>query len=155
TKLSKSDLLLSMVTSKWVGNAREDIYNFVDRINADLTRKNDFDKDFIMKSCLVLTDLPVKYKVENFNNKNLALIEKHWKQIKSAIERGVDLSNYFGIDRDTLMSANALIPLIYYLFNQPKETLRGTATFAKRNASTIHRWLLLVLLNNVFGGSSD
>ncbi|MBA3768157.1 MAG: DUF262 domain-containing protein [Acidobacteria bacterium] len=89
TKLSKSDLLLSLVTSKWVGNAREDIYGFVDRINSDLTRKNEFDKDFIMKSCLVLTDLSVKYKVENFDNKNLTLIENNWKQIKSSIERGV------------------------------------------------------------------
>jgi uncharacterized protein with ParB-like and HNH nuclease domain len=32
TKLSKSDLLLSMVTSSWDGvNAREEIFNFVDR----------------------------------------------------------------------------------------------------------------------------
>jgi uncharacterized protein with ParB-like and HNH nuclease domain len=156
TKLSKSDLLLSMVTSKWGGmNAREEIYNFVDRLNSDLTRKNDFDKDFIMKSCLVLTDLAVQYKVQNFNNKNLTLIENNWKDIKSAIERGVDLSNYFGIDRYNLPSANALIPLIYYLFNQPKQTLRGTTPFDKRNASNIRQWLLLVLLNNAFSGSSD
>jgi len=155
TKLSKSDLLLSLVTSKWVGNAREEIYGFVDRINSDLTRKNEFDKDFIMKSCLVLTDLSVKYKVENFNNKNLTLIEKNWRQIKSSIEHGVDLSNYFGVDRDNLTSANALIPIIYYLSKQPKQTLRGTTPFDKRNATNIRRWLLLVLLNNVFGGSSD
>ena len=155
TKLSKSDLLLSLVTSKWVGNAREEIYGFVDTINSELTRKNEFDKDFIMKSCLVLTDLSVKYKVENFNNKNLTLIEQNWKQIKSSIERGVDLSNYFGIDRDNLTSANALIPVIYYLYKQPKQTLRGTTPFDNRNASTVRQWLLLVLLNNVFGGSSD
>jgi hypothetical protein len=145
-----------MVTSKWDGmNAREEIYNFVDRLNSELTRKNDFDKDFIMKSCLVLTDLPVKYKVENFNNANLTQIEKNWKDIKSAIERGVDLSNYFGIDRENLTSANALIPIIYYLFRQPKRTLRGTTPFDKQNASAIRQWLLMTLLNNVFGGSSD
>jgi uncharacterized protein with ParB-like and HNH nuclease domain len=156
TKLSKSDLLLSMVTSKWAGmNAREEIYDFVDRLNSGLTRRNDFDKDFIMKACLVLTDLPVKYKVDNFNNKNLALIEKCWKNIKSAIERGVDLANVFGIDRDNLTSANALIPVIYYLYHQPKETLRGTSRFDKRNASWIRQWLLMAMLNNVFGGSSD
>lgn len=156
TKLSKSDLLLSMVTSKWDGmNAREEIYSFVDRLNSDLTRKNNFDKDFIMKSCLVLTDLPVQYKVDNFNNKNLTLIKNNWKEITNAIERGVDLSNYFGIDRDNLTSANALIPIIYYLFQQPKQTLRGTTPFDKSNASNIRQWLLLVLLNNVFGGSSD
>ena len=55
TRLSKSDLLLSMVTANWDGvNARDEIFNFVDRVNTQLTRRNDFDKDFVMKSCLVL-----------------------------------------------------------------------------------------------------
>jgi hypothetical protein len=44
TKLSKSDLLLSMVTSHGAGtNAREEIYGFGERINNDLVRKNDFE----------------------------------------------------------------------------------------------------------------
>lgn len=156
TKLSKSDLLLSMVTSKWSGmNAREEIYGFVERLNYDLTRKNYLDKDFIMKSCLVLSDLPVAYKVRNFNNQNLALIQSKWEEIKSAIERAVDLTNTFGIDRDTLTSANALIPVAYYLFQHPHFTLRGETTFDVRNAVAARRWLTMALLNNVFGGSSD
>ncbi|MDB5337296.1 MAG: hypothetical protein JWN70_2915, partial [Planctomycetaceae bacterium] len=69
--------------------------------------------------------------------------------------RGVDLSNYFGIDKDNLTSANALIPIIYYLFQQDKQRLRGTSAFDKRNASNVRRWLLMALLNNVFGSSSD
>ncbi len=98
TKLSKSDLLLSMVTSNWDGvNARDEIFNFVDRVNTQLTRRNDFDKDFIMKSCLVLTDLPVAYKVQNFNNANLTTIRQHWPKIKKAVEQGTDLANSFGI----------------------------------------------------------
>lgn len=156
TKLSKSDLLLSMVTSHWEGvNAREQIFNFVDRLNTQLTRRNDFDKDFIMKSCLVLTDLPVAYKVQNFNNANLTLIRQHWPGIKSAVERGVDLTNSFGIDRDNLTSANALIPVIYYLFRNPGTTLQGSTPFDARNAELIRRWLIMALLNGVFGGTSD
>ena len=156
TKLSKSDLLLSMVTSNWEGvNAREEIFNFVDRLNSQLTRRNDFDKDFIMKSCLVLTDLPVAYKVQNFNNANLTLIREHWPRIKSAVERGVDLANSFGIDRDNLTSANALIPVIYYLAKISETTLRGSTPFEASNAEQIRRWLIMALLNGVFGGTSD
>jgi uncharacterized protein with ParB-like and HNH nuclease domain len=156
TKLSKSDLLLSMVTSNWEGvNAREEIFNFVDRINSQLTRRNDFDKDFIMKSCLVLTDLPVAYKVQNFNNESLSKIRQHWPMIKKAVERGVDLANSFGIDRDNLTSANALIPIIYYLFKNSGTTLRGSTPFDARNADRIRRWLIMALLNGAFGGSSD
>ena len=156
TKLSKSDLLLSMVTSSWDGfNAREEIFKFVDRVNTQLTRRNDFDKDFIMKSCLVLTDLPVAYKVQNFNTTNLAAIRQHWPGIKKAVERGVDLANSFGIDRDNLTSANALIPIIYYLFKNPGVSLRGSTPFEARNADHIRRWLIMALLNGVFGGTSD
>ena len=156
TKLSKSDLLLSMVTSSWDGvNARDEIFNFVDRVNTQLTRRNDFDKDFIMKSCLVLTDLPVAYKVQNFNNANLATIRQQWPAIKKAVERGVDLANSFGIDRDNLTSANALIPIIYYLSKNPGVSLRGSTPFEARNADSIRRWLIMALLNGVFGGTSD
>lgn len=156
TKLSKSHLLLSMITSKWRGmNAREEIYGFVERLNDDLTRKNSLDEDFIMKSCLVLSDLPVAYKVRNFNNQNLSLIQKNWESIKSAIERAVDLTNTFGIDRDTLTGANALIPIAYYMLQRSDITLRGESEYEIQNAATIRSWFIMALLNNVFGGSSD
>ncbi len=155
-KLSKSDLLLSMITSNWVGiNAREEISGFVDRINKELTGKNNFNKDFIMKTCLVVADLPVAYKVQNFNNQNLQKIRDRWDDIKSAIERAVDLVNFFGIDRDNLTSANALIPLIYYLSHRPKLTLIGSTPFDVRNSSLVRKWVGVALLNGVFGGSSD
>ncbi len=156
TKLSKSDLLLSMVISSWDGvNARQEIFNLVDRLNTQMPRRNDFDKDFIMKSCLVLTDLPVAYKVQNFNNANLTTIRQNWSNIKQAVERGVGLANSFHIDRDNLTSANALIPVIYYLFKNPGVTLRGSSPFEVRNADSIRRWLIMALLNGVFGGTSD
>lgn len=151
TRLGKSDLLLSMATLRWSGNdganAREDIYRFVDRLNNELSLKNDFDKDFVMKTCLVLADLPVEYRVENFNVQNLAHIRGLWTRIRVAIESGVDLINSFGIDRTTLTSANAIIPPIYYLFQHPDYAVRGTAPFEVRNASLMRRWLTSALLN--------
>lgn len=156
TKLTKSDLLLSMVTSSWDDmNAREEIYSFVDRLNTELTRHNDLDKDFIMKACLVLADLPVAYQVKNFNQPNLVRIRERWGQIKKAVERGVDLANSFGIDRDNLVSANALIPVIYYICKNPDVTFRGSTAFEVRNAQRLRCWLVGALLNGAFGGSSD
>ncbi len=156
TKLSKSDLLLSMITSNWDGmNAREEIYNFVDHLNKDLGSHNDFDQDFVMKSCLVLSDLPVAYKVQNFTPKNLALIKRKWESIKAAIEKGVIASNFYGIDRDNLTSTNALIPVCYYLFRHPEVKLTGDSSFDVKNSRIVRNWLITTLLNGVFGGSSD
>jgi hypothetical protein len=93
--------------------------------------------------------------VQNFNNANLTTIRQHWPRIKKATEHGVDLANSFGIDRDNLTSANALIPIIYYLFKNPGVSLRGSTPFEARNADRIRRWLIMALLNGVFGGTSD
>lgn len=156
TKLSKSDLLLSMVTLKWSSvNAREEIYSLVDRLNNQLTRKNDFDKDFVMKACLYLSDLPVGYKVSNFSARNIETIESRWPAIKKAIEVGVDLVNRFGIDRDNITSQNALIPVIYYLYQNHNTAMQGNTPFDARNSTAIWRWVTVAMLNNAFGGSSD
>jgi hypothetical protein len=156
TKLSRSDLLLSTVTAHWqTVNARDEIYGFVDRLNNELALKNNLGKDFILKACLVLTDLEVEYKVQNFSRGNLAKIESQWNSIKAAIECGVRLVNSFGIDGDSLTSANALIPIIYYLYRHPKVTLSGSSIFDAENRARVRQWLILVLLTGMFGRATD
>jgi len=156
TKLSKSDLLLSMITSRWNGvSARQEIYDFVDHLNSGLESRNDLDKDFIMKSCLVLCDLDQRYKVGNFTTANLKLIETNWRRIKATLEATLRLVNRFGIDSETLTSVNALMPVAYYLHQIGRGSLDGSTPFEAANAKRIHHWLLGSLLNGVFGGSSD
>jgi uncharacterized protein with ParB-like and HNH nuclease domain len=155
TKLSKSDLLLSMLTSKWEGvNAREEIFNFVEYLNNDLTLKNDLDKDFVMKSCFVLSELPHVYNVSNFTKENLGIIKNNWPKIKKTLGSTIELVNSFGLDRDTLTSSNALIPIAYYIHKIGK-SLFGTTASEIKNSREIHRWLLITLLNNIFSGHSD
>lgn len=155
TKLSKSDLLLSTITTTWGDlNAREEIYQFVDYLNSGLARHNDFDKDWVMKACLVLSDLPNAYKVSNFNKSNLELIRKNWDAIKVALESTVRIVNDFGIDRDTLTSTNALLPVAYYLF-KTKVRFNATDAMGADAIVSIHRWLMKALLGSAFSGSSD
>lgn len=153
TKLSKSDLLLSMITSKWSDrNARDEIYDFVEELNSGMQRKNDFDKDFVLRAALIVSDLDCTYKVENFTPKNLAIMQQRWPHIRTAVRRTVALVNHFGIDRDTLTSANALMPIIYYVSRADKDLL-GTDAFDARNAESIRIWLIAALLGNAFGGA--
>lgn len=155
TKLSKSDLLLSTITTTWGDlNAREEIYQFVDHLNTGLTRHNDFDKDWVMKACLVLSDLPNAYKVSNFNKTNLELIRRNWDGIKSALETTIRIANNFGIDRDTLTSSNALLPIAYYIF-RTKLRFNSTEATSADSINAINRWLIKALLGSTFGGSSD
>ncbi|WP_082572968.1 DUF262 domain-containing protein [Ensifer sp. Root558] len=156
TKLSKSDLLLSMITSKWNGvSAREEIFGFVNHLNTGLQGKNNVDKDLVMKACLLLSDLDHVYKVGNFTTRNLAIIEKNWGEIKRVLEATFNLINRFGIDQDTLTSGNAILPIAYYLFKTGQGDLSASTPEDARNSSLIQRWLIGVLINGVFGGTSD
>jgi hypothetical protein len=156
TKLSKSDLLLSMITSKWEGvSARQEIYDFVDYLNSGLDARNELDKDLVMKSCLLLSDLDHHYKIGNFTTANLKLIEANWRRIKTSLEATIRLVNRFGIDREILTSVNALLPIAYYLYHSGEGSLDGSTPFEAANAKRIHNWLLGSLLNGVFGGTSD
>lgn len=156
TKLSKSDLMLSMISSKWTDiSAREEIYNFVDTLNGRLDRKNDVTKDFVMKACLVLSDLDHVYQVKNFTNRNLEIMRGNWSKIQQTLKRTFQLANSFGIDRDTLTSLNALLPIAYYLHKTEFDLLSSTTPSFVSNAERIRRWLIAALLNKVFGGTSD
>lgn len=156
TELSKSDLLLSTLSLHWgAENAREVINNFVDELNSQLTRKNKLNKDFVMKSCLLLLNLPVAYRVSSFTKGTCGLIKAEWNEISDAIRKAVDAANAFGIDESTLTSANALIPVAFYLHQHPKVSLRGEAAVDVVNARRVRVWLLGALLNRILGGSSD
>jgi hypothetical protein len=93
--------------------------------------------------------------VSSFNKDTCSRIRDRWDDIRRATRAAVDAANAFGIDEDTLTSANALIPMAYYLHQHPKLNLRGEAAADVKNARRVRVWLLAALLNRVFGGSSD
>ncbi|MCA0423367.1 MAG: DUF262 domain-containing HNH endonuclease family protein [Proteobacteria bacterium] len=156
TKLSKADLLMSMITSKWSsGSAREEIGGFVDYINKGLAAPNKISRDLVLKACLVVCDYDVVYNVKNFTAEAIARIEANWAQIKQAIENTFRLLNRHGITGDNLGSLNAVLPLVYYIYNTPEFNFRGSSEFERVNASAMHLWLVNSLLVSAFVGHSD
>lgn len=156
TKLSKADLLMSMITSKWSsGSAREQINGFVEHINKGLGAPNKITRDLVLKASLVVCDYDVVYNVKNFTTEAIAEIEGNWSRIKQAVENTFRLLNRHGITGDNLGSLNAVLPLVYYLYNTPDFDFRGSSEFERVNASAMHHWLLNSLLVSAFVGHSD
>ncbi|HEY0545482.1 MAG TPA: DUF262 domain-containing protein [Pyrinomonadaceae bacterium] len=158
-KLEYSDILLSIATAKWRNpnvNARDEIHNFTDDINS-IGAGYTFGKDFVLKGCLYLTDdLPIQYKVKNFNKPNLEKIEDNWEMIKSNIETTVKLISRFGFNDKNLVSTNALLPISLYLTKLGKKNFfESTEQSDVANKLIIQKWLAIALLKNAFGGSSD
>lgn len=156
TKLSYSDLLLSIASAQWENHdAREEIIELVDDVNAigDGFRIN---KDFVLKTALVLSDFSdIAFKVDNFNKQNMMKIESRWDDIKKSIKQAVLLVSSFGYSGETLTSNNALIPIAYYLLiNGIPDNFVDSGT-TRANREKMKKWLIRSLLKKVFSGQPD
>ena len=156
TKLSYSDLLLSIATAQWKEkDAREVIHEFVDEINR-IGDGFDFNKDFVLKSCLVLADFnDIKFKVDNFTKANMAIIEKNWEDTAAAIKSAVELISKYGFNRDSLTASTAIIPIAYFIFKNKLDDKILHSASCENDRKAIMEWLARVLLKGTFGGTPD
>lgn len=155
TKLSYSDLLLSIASAQWSRDAREEIIGFVDDVNS-IGSGFKIGKDFVLKASLVLSDIPnIAFKVNNFNKQNMQSIENKWDMIKKSISQAVLLVSSFGYSGDTLTSNNALIPIAYYLSKLGNPDNYVASTTYVEDRKKIKKWLILSLLKKVFSGQPD
>ena len=145
TQLSKTDLLYSTIVATW-DNGREEIENLLQKIN----KKGDgfgFTNEFLMRSCLVLTDAPVLYKVNSFKSENVQKIKEEWQGIAKAIEQTVDLLVEYGFSQSLLTSQNATIIIAYYIYK--KGIINETTKLE------IKKYLIHALINGIYGSSQD
>lgn len=156
TPLSYSDLLLSIASASWKKkDAREEITGFVDEISEDGEGFN-FNKDFVLKTCLVLCDFPnIAFKVDNFNKANMQTIEQNWNDITTSLKLTVNLIQSFGYKRETLISNNALIPIAYYLRKKGNPKNFVDSRHFQEDREKIQKWLIFSLLKRAFSGQPD
>jgi len=156
TKLSYSDLLLSIATAQWKEkDAREVIHEFVDEINK-IGDGFDFNKDFVLKACLVLADFnDIKFKVDNFTKENMKIIERNWDEVAAALRVTVELVAKYGYNGYSLTAANALIPIAYFIYKNDLVDKILHAASRDQDRKSIIEWLARVLLRGTFGGTPD
>lgn len=156
TQLSYSDLLLSIATAQWKEkDAREEITAFVDEVNA-IGNGFNINKDFVLKSCLVLGGFKdIAFKVDNFNQKNMLHIEREWEKISKAIRSSVILLSNLGYHRDTLTSNSAIIPIACYLSLIGSPNGFSESSKYEEDRKKIFKWLVIALLKRTFSGQPD
>jgi len=148
--------LLSIATAQWKDkDARKEITLFVDEIN-QIGDGFNFNKDFVLKSCLVLCDFSdIAFKVDNFGTETMQKIEQNWDDVKKATRLAIGLVSNFGFNQETLTSSNAIIPIAYYLLKKGLPTNYIQSTAYENDRQKVHKWLILALLKRVFSGQPD
>lgn len=148
--LSKSDLLFSTVVSRW-----EEGREKIDELLKELREMEyELDTDFVMRTCLYLTESPILFKVGNFNNETVQKIitafenQEYAIDIKTAVLKVFEYLKYqLGVHDKALKSKNILIPLVYHVY---KGGLLDELSFIE-----IQKFIYVSLLQNVFGSHGD
>lgn len=157
TKLSFSDLLMSIATANWKEiDARKEIQGVVNFVFDNIGRPPFvIDKDFVLKTCLVLLSEDIKFKMKNFGHETVQVFEENWERIKKSIIEGFKLVASFGYNNHTLRAKNAVIPIIYYIYHKKIESDINNPIRHIEDKKVIRKWLHLSLLKAVFSGQSD
>jgi uncharacterized protein with ParB-like and HNH nuclease domain len=151
--LNFSDLIMSIAVANWEKkNAKKEINDLVDSIRDKGFKTS---KDFVLKTFLYLHSRDIKFKVTNFSKENAIEFEKQWSRIRDSILEVIDLVKSYGFTDSTLTSKNALIPIIYYLYHRNiYKDFHNKSTYVDDRA-IIKKWLHVVLIKRIFGGTSD
>ena len=154
TKLSYSDLLMSIAAAQWTGDdAREMVHGLVDEIN-DVGDGFDLGKDFVLKAGLTLSDIAsVGFKVENFDAANMARLKDNWPGVRDALLGTVRLATALGLDGRSLTADSALLPIAYRLHRRGLGDTLLTATKHRDEREAISSFLRRSLLKSGVWGS--
>jgi hypothetical protein len=156
TVLSYSDMLLSIATAAWKQlDAREVIYGLVEELN-QIGDGFQFNKDDILKACLVLNDIPgIEFRINNFTRDTMKKIEEGWETVAKALRLTVQLLAGWGYNRQTLVSSYATIPLAYYIHKIGNPTNFVTSSQYASDRDCMRRWMQIAFLKRTFSGQPD
>jgi hypothetical protein len=145
TKLGKSDLLFSLLSASWdvADTKMEDLLESLNQHGFA------FDRDFVLKTCLVLLGQGARYEVEKFRRVGVReSIESRWDTIAEATQDVLDFvrgKTFIQCDK-ALPTYLVLVPLVY---------LRYQYNDAWKAAKDMDSYLLRCSLVGAFGGVPD
>ncbi len=160
TKLDFANLLVSIAVAHWDGDFRKELNDLSKQIHQNVEMGFYIERDWILKTCLMLIDTDVRFRVQNFKAEQVQLIQVQWQEIKECIRATFLLIRNFGINPQSLTSKNAVIPICYYLYKNNANGVRlyriiNNLTKVEGQRSKISRWFYMVLLKGIFGGQAD
>lgn len=156
TPLSFSDLLMSIASANWKKiDARKEIDNIVSEVYGIGRPGFLIDKDFVLKTCLVLFVDNIKFQLKNFTYENVQLFETNWYRVKKSIIAAFSLFEKLGFNNSTFRAKNAAIPVIYYIYYNNIADAVVKATYDAEDKKTITKWLTLTFIKSIFGGQTD
>lgn len=115
TKLSYSDLLMSILTASFSSDIKTLMQNLVEECLSN--GFGVFGRDQVLKTCLLLTDSNPKFLLSNFCRGNIRKIESNWIALVNSIRDAVHLLKDFGY-ANNLWSGYIISTVALYLYKR-------------------------------------
>lgn len=156
TPLSFSDLLMSIASANWKKiDARSEIEDTVNKVFNISNAGFRIDKDFVLKTCLVLFIDNIKFELKNFGYENVQIFEDNWYEIKDSIITTFNLLYRLGFNNNTFRAKNAAIPIIYYIYHNDLSEDIIKANYNQADLKKIKKWINLSFIKSIFAGQTD
>ncbi len=156
TKLSRSDLLMSMVTLRWDQfNARSETEGVTYALREKLEQESAFDRDYLLRAGLFFNDLDFAFQLRNFTPRNIGIIEAQWSQVKHALLMTADLFRRYGITGGALTGLNAVMLIACYVFKSNRGRDQEAWVVTPEDQERIRRWISAVLFHGVLSGAAN
>ncbi len=153
--LSYSNLLMSFITAHWQKDTRSEFKRLCEQVFQIGRPGFMIDSDFILKACLVLFCRDVKFRMKNFKTDTVSEIENNWDRIGKSIKEAFKLIESWGFNYSNMKAMNAVIPLVYYIYNHKIEETINSPIQHREIKEEMRKWFCISLLKRVFGGQSD
>jgi hypothetical protein len=156
TVLSDSDLLLSIATAQWEGDARAAVHGLVDSLNQTGNGFN-FSRDTILKSGLVLADVgDIGFKVKNFTTANMRARGRLGCHEYIPPRRGRDSQGFRAVRPGALTADSILIPVAYYVHRRRLGHAYRESPASREDREALRPWVLRSLIvRGVWGSGLD
>lgn len=156
TKLSKSDLLMSMITLRWENlHARNVTELLVYHLREVLDQEKGFDRDYLLRSGLFFNDLNFAFKISNFTPRNIAIIENTWLAVEKALRMSAEIFRKAHITGGNLTAGNAVMLIACFIYKKNKGTPVDQWECPQVDQERMRKWIISVLFHGVLGGAAN
>lgn len=156
TRLTKADMLMSMVTLRWDQfNARDETDAITTFLRDTLQQETAFGRDYLLRSGLFFNDLKFGFQLRNFTPRNIAIIESRWQEVKLALRTAAEAFARYGIVGSALTGPNAVMLIALFVFKLNAQKPLAEWSVDADNAERIRRWIISVLFHGVMGGTAN
>jgi hypothetical protein len=156
TKLSKSDLLMSMITLRWENlHARNVTEELVYHLREVLDQEKGFDRDYLLRSGLFFNDLDFAFKISNFTPRNIAIIENTWLAVEKALRMSAEIFRKAHITGGHLTADNAVMLIACFIYKINKGIPVEQWVCPDADQERMRKWIVGVLFHGVLGGTAN